>query len=214
MSGSPNSEDVDRLKISRVLAPTTSSYAGIRVDKQSVMYWLPLLLAFLVSGTTELTAQEARSFEQLQLLVKPDDTITVLEITGKVTKGRIVQLTDSTLQLMTDGVLRELPQNRTMQIRQKREDSLSNGAKYGALVGGGLGALMAAGLYIMVDHCIGCAVAVGAGYSAMGAGVGVGIDALIRRERVIFTPAPASSRVTIRPLLSAQRRGVSLSWAF
>jgi hypothetical protein len=185
------------------------------VDKQTLVYWLPLVLALLVLGTTELTAQEARSFEQLQLLVKPDDTITVLEITGKVTKGRVVQLTDSTLQLMTDGVLRELPQNRAMQIRQRRGDSLSNGAKYGALVGGGLGALMAAGLYIMVDHCIGCAVGVAAVYSAMGAGVGVGIDALIRREKIIFTPAQASSsRVTIKPLLSAQRKGVSLSWVF
>ena len=45
-------------------------------------------------------------------------------------------------------------------------------------------------------------------------GAGVGVDALIQRSQVVYRAEGAAQRLTISPLLSRDRRGLSLSLAF
>ena len=90
----------------------------------------------------------------------------------------------------------------------------------GALWGLGVGAAIGTAAAIMVGlDCYGGAncTAVGAGvigaYGAMGAGIGVGIDALIKGHKVIYQSRSAT-RLNVTPLLTARSKGVMLSVDF
>src|SRR5690349_5344279 len=109
---------------------------------------LVVSLVLSVIGSVEGLAQQAGSFEQLQLLVKPGDTVSVTDLKGTLNTGRITELSTSVLRLQVDGAIRDLSQNDVLEIKQRRTDSLANGAKIGALVGTGAGILGAIGLCI------------------------------------------------------------------
>jgi hypothetical protein len=180
--------------------------------QKRILSWVAVVLALLVFGKPEAIAQEARSFVQLQVLVRPTDTVTVTERGGAQTRGRIVAVTDSSLQLAVTGAVREFAEVDVLEIRQRRPDSLANGAKYGVLAGGTFGALGAA---LVLRDCVGCAFAVAGLYAALGAGIGVGIDALIVRERTIFTiNRTSSTRINVSPLVSSRDRGLLVSISF
>lgn len=181
--------------------------------------WRVVVLSMLVLGTAgTATAQElAGSFDQLRVLVKPGDTVSVAEQAGRVTRGRITELSPSSLVLVTNGTRRELREADINTIRQRRDDSLANGAGWGLLVGGGLGLL--AGLSVASEYEEGAGWALpffGLIYGGIGTGVGVGIDALIRGERVIYAgrAAAPSTKITVSPMMSAARKGVAVSLGF
>ena len=80
----------------------------------------------------------AASFEQLQVLVTPGNTVTVTDPAGSVTSGRIDSLSSSALSLLVDGTRRTFSDIDVSTIRQRRGDSLANGAWWGFGVGVGL----------------------------------------------------------------------------
>jgi hypothetical protein len=51
-------------------------------------------------------------------------------------------------------------------------------------------------------------------YGALGVGVGVGVDALITRQQVIFERPGPQARFNVAPMPGRGRRGVRLSVAF
>ena len=52
-------------------------------------------------------------------------------------------------------------------------------------------------------------------YGGIGAGIGVGGDAMVDGQQVIYASAqPLAARLTIAPLLTARRQGVLMSWRF
>jgi hypothetical protein len=132
----------------------------------------------------------AASFEQLQVLVKPGNIVTVTDAAGSEVSGRIEGLTPSVLSLGLGGARRDFNEADVTAIRQRRADSLANGAWWGFGVGAGLAGLVLVA-FAACDICDGevepgvAAAAVGL-YGAMGAGIGVGVDALIRRQQVIY----------------------------
>lgn len=104
-----------------------------------------------------------------------------------------------------------------LKVDQRRRDSLGNGALIGFLVGGGFaatGVLASCGDETgFLNFCSGgAALALVGIWGGLGAGVGIGIDALIVRSQTIYrVPTAVSSGVRITPLLSAGRRGVIVS---
>jgi len=90
----------------------------------------------------ECSAQFVSSFEQLQVLVKPGDNIYVTDTAGVTTKGRIEELSSSSLGLVVKGKRRDLTQTDVREIRQWRSDSARNGAMIGAASVGGLIAVL------------------------------------------------------------------------
>src|SRR5207244_2537582 len=109
-------------------------------------------------------------------------------------------------------------QNDVMEIRQRKGDSLKNGAKIGALVGLGVGILGAIGLCTdnFIDSCPGWAAGAIGFYTGAGAAIGVGIDALIVGTHTIYRPGTptTSSRFTVKPYVSARHRGIQLAFSF
>ena len=177
-----------------------------------------LALLFLLQ---EASAQTATSFEQLQVLVQKGDKVSVTDVAGKVTKGRIEDVSTSSLRLVRDRMSIELPEANILEIKKK--DPLGNGAKNGALVGAGaFGGLAALVLFAFCERpeCIPTAMAGTALFAGIGAGIGaaigVGIDAIGNRSSTVYRAKPRGSaaRIQIAPMLSKESKGVALSISF
>jgi hypothetical protein len=96
-------------------------------------------------------------------------------------------------------------------IFQRKQDSLANGALWGLAGGAGaLGVMVAiacAGEDCQPDWTVAGAIAV---YAGLGAAVGVGIDALITRRHVIYEQPSRSAALSFAPILTHGKRGVVL----
>ena len=99
-----------------------------------------------------------------------------------------------------------------VRIRVRDSDSLINGALIGA------GAGIASGLFLCSltepwENCrddVGPMVRIG----AIGAGAGIGIDALIRGRKTIYEVAPKSARMYAAPIVSRHARGFRVTFRF
>ena len=131
---------------------------------------------------------------------------------GRELQGRLIGLSPSTLSLRVAGVRHDLRETDIAVIRRQRRDGLGNGVLVGFLSG----AAVAASLLNAEEGSIrrGAALPVMSLFGAAGAGIGVGVDALIKRSQVVYRAEDAPRRLTISPLLSRDRRGLSLSLAF
>jgi hypothetical protein len=188
------------------------------------MCW-PLRLCLLAGGLTALSVPTAgaqvlaKSLDQLRVLVKAGDTVSVTDATGRRVSGPITDVSKDTLILLVDGNPFALSERDIATVRQRRADSLANGAKWGFGVGLGLGLLVGVAIAAELDDSSSSSAAVipvaGLAYGGIGAGVGVGIDAMIRRTRVIYSrDGTQTARVRIVPVLSRQGAGVEGSILF
>jgi hypothetical protein len=106
--------------------------------------------------------------------------------------------------------LRDLHAADTGQVTTRRSDSILNGALIGA------GAGVASGLFLCRltepwENCFAAGPMLGVG--AIGAGIGIGIDLLIR-GKTISSADPGSARVTAAPLVGRRAGGLHLSVNF
>ena len=171
----------------------------------------------LCAGGARVEAQGvASSFEQLNVLVKPGDKITVVDVTGRKAEGRIGKLSRDILTLATPAGPRELGEVEVAEIRQRRDDSLKNGAIIGAVAGTAYFVTMAALLSDSDggDVIISTAVTGGVLFAGLGAAAGVGIDALITRKQVIYRKSSRETKVSVSPLFGHGRRGAAVSVKF
>jgi len=155
---------------------------------RSIAIVMLMLLGWPAAGyaQTEARAGVAASFEQLQVLVSPGNTVTVIDVAGSQASGRVDSLTPSVLSLDVNGPRRDFSEADVTVIRQRRGDSLANGAWWGLGVGVGVAALAMASCWDCFSDepaWIGAAVTM---YGAIGTGFGVGIDALVRRQQTIY----------------------------
>ncbi len=145
-------------------------------------YRTSLLVALtLLLGSASLAHPQgiAGSFEQLRLLVRAGETVTVRDRAGNDTRGRISSLSPERLLLESGSQSREFRETDVSTIRARRSDSLSNGALWGLGVGGGIGILGVVGACNGDESCGGWAALAGLLYGGLGAGIGVGVDAAI-----------------------------------
>jgi hypothetical protein len=139
-------------------------------------------------GTGIAGAQDvvAGSFDQLRLIARLGDTLTVTEPSGQRVTGRLATLSPSSLELLADGRHVSLAPSDVITIRQHGHAKLSTGAKIGLGIGAGLGTLAGVALR---SECRGCGAyipMIAAVYGGLGAGIGVGIAALTPTRTTIF----------------------------
>jgi hypothetical protein len=165
-------------------------------------------LATVPWGAIPAAAQQVTSFEQLPSVVKPGDTVSVTDTTGTTTKGKIETVTPESLRLSANDIVREFSVNDTRLVRQRKSDSLKNGAIIGAVTGGGAAAVMVGVLCAAFGDCPAAGVAGYIGlFGAMGAGAGVGIDALITKPHTLYqSPGTALHRLPVK--------GAAVSFSF
>ena len=92
---------------------------------RSIAIVMLMLLGWPAAGyaQTEARAGVAASFEQLQVLVSPGNTVTVIDVAGSQASGRIDSLTPSVLSLDVNGPRRDFSEADVTVIRQRRGDS-------------------------------------------------------------------------------------------
>jgi hypothetical protein len=151
---------------------------------------------------------EAGSFDQLGVLVRPGDKVRVTPATGAPFSGKIASLTPDELTLLVGGKVRTLREGDVTAIRHRRDDSLANGAAWGLGIGAATG-------FATCGRChLGPGLAMAGLYGGIGAGIGVGIDALIRGNVDVFRRRNSTMRVVVAPQLakSHQSATVSIRW--
>jgi len=169
------------------------------------------VLVVMVATTAE--AQElAGTFDQLRVLVKSGETLTVTDTAGARIRGKLSQLSSSSLVLNVSGTDREFQSTQVDRIEKRGPDSLKNGALTGFVIGGVLGGVAIAALTeASGSGSAGAAVLGGLIYGGVGAGIGVGVDALIEGQHVIYAGSGSPRTVTIAPVFSGGRKGVLMT---
>jgi hypothetical protein len=189
--------------------------------------WMSLPLVFVAPH--QANAQlVATSFEELRSLVKSGDTIYVTDANGKKTKGRLGELTQSSLELLVrkaapDGREAFVPQSRLAesdirQIQIERGDSVLNGTLIGLAVVGGpwLFACNPATDWCYYNDGANLYRGIALITSGIAAGIGALIDAGIRERVLVYYQAPGqrSSGVQVSPFASKSAAGMQLTWRF
>jgi hypothetical protein len=151
--------------------------------------------------------------------VKAGQKVRITDDQGREWQGRIEAFApDNLVLLMNDRHRRDVPYAAVLRI-DRPHDTLANGARIG-FVSGALYGLLALAVEENADcepaGFFGCGDPTGAAYAlipavlgGIGAGIGVGIDALIRREPTLFRRG--DSRVMLAPSLGRGVRGLSFS---
>jgi hypothetical protein len=174
-----------------------------------------VFVLFCAAGNPVEAQEVASSFDQLTVRVAPGDEITVVDVSGRKTKGRLGKLSRDELILVDSAGPRLLGEVDVATISQRRDDSLTNGAIIGAVAGTAYFATAAA---LLQDSdggevIISTAILGGVFCAGIGAAAGVVIDALISRRHVIYQK-PARSRVSVSPVFGHGRRGAAVTVKF
>lgn len=143
------------------------------------------------------------SFTELPTVVKVGDTVDVTDAKGRTLRGRIGELSRSSLELTArkrapDGTDSFVPVARfsdpdVRQIRLERRDSVLNGTLIGLAIGLGIAALPAAGIFCNPNYEDGATAGMCASFlgilGGIGAGAGVLVDAARVERRMVYYKA-------------------------
>ena len=198
---------------------TLRSRQGPTVKGKDALTWRGLLACALCMGTaTVVQAQEvASSLEQLRLLLKPGDTVTVTDTSGQEVTGTIAHLSSASLRLIVNGARRDVAEAEVRLIRRNEHASLVTGAKWGFGIGAAVGLVG-----VLATGCCNqdaggpwlIPLAVGL-YGGIGSGIGVATSASIRTQHVVYVkPGASSAKLTLTPLMIPRRQGLLLSVGF
>ena len=174
---------------------------------------IALLVLLSGSAASAAAAQTPRDTESnLGATLNPGMTVWLTDSTGREEKTRILGVTGDTVTTTAGGDIRRVPMNDVMRVRVRHSDPVINGALIGA------GAAVASGLFLCgltetFENCrddVGPMLRIG----AIGAGVGVGIDALFRGRRTIYEAAQGSMRLHAAPLIGGGAAGLRVSLSF
>jgi hypothetical protein len=161
-------------------------------------------------------AQPSATFAQLvaQHRLVPGDRLHIVDARGKQHTGTLMELTPDLLTMRIDGDERQI---READVRRIIQQGFGHAKVYGALAGAGAGLVLAASFASAYGEnegghfCGTCFVLAGAGLVPAGAGIGVGLGALIDHgnRKTVFI-APRSPSITIAPALGRRSIGLSL----
>lgn len=156
----------------------------------------------------------AETLNELRLLVREGDRVRVLDAQGHETRGRILSIAPDVLTLRVSTERREWRASDVSQVWMRYRDSLGNGALWGLGVGAVIGGASFTALADRRDQAQ--AAAIGAlFYGGIGAGIGVGVDALIAREKVILERrGKPTSAARLVPLMAPRVRGAVVLVSF
>ncbi len=150
-------------------------------------------------------------------LVKLGQTVDIIDDQGRETHGKVKLVSLKSISLDRDGLVTQIPIEHITQIARPR-DGLANGAWIGFGVGAGLGFLSSVG---SSGNCGGYVCLEGPRWvvlstlvtGAIGTAIGVGVDALIHRERVLYRKA-SGPQTRVAPLVGPDHLGgaVAVTW--
>jgi hypothetical protein len=167
------------------------------------------------------------SLDELRRVLDPDDVISVVRTTGESVSGRLLRIGDTDLDLEIESRPPSGRGRRTsltipltaIQSLDRPRDSARNGA----LIGAGIGAAVAGGLFVYalaidrneIDEWAPIYLGCGALFGGAGALVGWAIDSGRSKPHITFGTRPGKAvRVTVTPSLSRRVVGATLVASF
>ena len=184
-------------------------------DMNRTAIWLRRIALFVVLGAATASPASAQSGAGTDARVKavlaPGMTVWITDTTGREERTRIVDVADNTVTTTAGDQIRRLRTTEIARIRVRHADSVLNGAVVGA------GIAVASGLSVcrLTEPWENCRDDVGPmlRIGAVGAGIGVVIDTLIRRQHTIYERRQ-SLEVHALPVVTRQVKGLRFSVSF
>jgi len=149
----------------------------------------------IVLATALLTASAAPALAGQQVVTAPsgEDVIVTQSTSGVELRGKLVELSSTTLSLLVDGQRVDVPIDNVLRI-DGRKDSLKNGTLIGLGVFGGLALLSCPELSSPGWCAYGVAI-----NGVLGAALGAGIDALHKgRSPIYIKPAKSGGALQVK----------------
>jgi hypothetical protein len=186
----------------------------MRAERRSIgpkpVTLLILLLAAPGSAVRAQTPEDGTP--TLAAALMPGMAVWITDSGGREVKSRIVDVSGDTVTTIAGSSVSRLSTNEVVRVRVRDSDSVINGALIGA------GAAVASGLLLCSltepwENCrddVGPMLRIG----ALGAGMGIAIDAWIRGRKTIYDAAHASTRLHAAPIVARGVRGVQISLTF
>jgi hypothetical protein len=161
-----------------------------------------LFILLFMASASAVSAQTEPAAADLERALHPGMTVWITDSRGREEKVRID----------TNADVRRLLAADIAQVTARHPDSVLNGALIGA------GSAIATGLFFCTlmepwENCrddVGPMVKIG----ALGAGIGIAIDALFRGRKTIYEPTRGAARVSAAPILTPREKGLRLSFTF
>ncbi len=157
-----------------------------------------LMILVLLASAGAFAQEPATSLDQLKLLLKQGDRITVVDSSGKTIKGQIERIAPDTLDVRTNGEIRSFTDSNLRQITRRKADSALNGTLIGA--GIGFGATLPFFLGLAEHDEKGTAVAAACVWGLIGAGIGALTDVAVQGKQTVYVRPKTSASWSIRPI--------------
>ena len=174
---------------------------------------IALIILFTVATDAAAAAQALRpATPDPGAILTPGLTAWITDSGGREEKTRVIGVSGDVLTTTSPGGVRRLLTADVRRVRVRQSDPVINGALIGA------GAAIASGLLLCKltepwENCrddVGPMVRIG----AIGAGIGIGIDALIRGRKTIYEARPGSARLQALPLVGRHAGGLQIAVSF
>jgi hypothetical protein len=157
-------------------------------------------------------AQPEDSTPNLETTLVAGQTVWITDAAGREHKTRIVGVAGGVVTTRAGEDVRQLMVADVVRVRTRLADPLVNGAIVGA------GTAIASGLFLCSltetwENCrddVGPMLRIG----ALGAGIGIAFDALLRRRETIYERSSASARLRAAPFVAARGLGLRLELGF
>jgi hypothetical protein len=173
---------------------------------------LAVALLFVPTFASPSLAQSSGAQLTLPSALRPGATIWLTDSSGQEERTRVVSVSDDAVTTTAGGGIRRVGIGDIARVRVRQFDSLLDGALIGA------GGAVAAGLFLCTrtEPWENCRDDVGPMLrsAAVGAGVGIGVDALIRGRKTIYKASPGRARLHVSPVVGRDAGGVALALVF
>jgi hypothetical protein len=172
-----------------------------------------LVGALFVGTGSGVLAQSSQSAQPtLDNALEPGRTVWITDSVGHEERMRIVGVSGNVVTATVGEDTRQLSTMEIVRVRARRTDSVLNGALTGA------GAALAAGLYLcnVTEPWANCRDDFGPMFriGALGAGIGIGVDALIRGRTTIYERERGAARLQAAPIVGRHAGGLQVSLSF
>lgn len=171
-----------------------------------------LVMFFVLAAAASSAQTGAGSASTLEAALRPGMTAWITDASGREERAQILAASGGVVTARVDDEVRDLRANDITRVRARRSDSVLNGALIGA------GAAVATGLFICTrtepwENCRDDAGPI-ARIAAIGAGIGIGIDALIRGRKTIYEAGKVAIGVRAGPVTNRRAAGFGVVVAF
>ena len=173
---------------------------------------IALLVLLAVSTGSSVWAQTVvRDDATLETTLRAGMTAWITDTTGREEKRQILGVSDGIVTASAGENIRRLRSADITRVQVRHSDSVINGA----LIGAGVGVV--SGLFLCrtmepweVCNDVGPLLRIG----AVGAGIGLGVDALIRGRRTVYPAPQGALRLQASPMVGRRAAGFQFSVIF